>query len=255
MLPLPPPYVGITGIMQPDDTSGALEYFERPETYKLMVGVLASKTTLLGNPPSNPNRYPPKDVIRHLFLDDDRLLNLIHYNTSDLDTLSGQLEEMRWHAGPNCHGFQLNIPWPDPAAIKTHLKMRPGSTIVLQVGPRAFERIDHSPFLLTRRLQEYIGLAQYVLLDASGGTGRLLSPESLLQYLATAYHHGLNNHFRFVIAGGLSGANLYHARPLIAQYPNLSIDAEGGLRNKNDRLFPPAVMQYLEACWREGLLS
>ncbi|MDI6734376.1 MAG: hypothetical protein QMD50_02710 [Patescibacteria group bacterium] len=50
----------------------------------------------------------------------------------------------------------------------------------------------------------------------------------------------------FTVAGGLQAKNLDLLKPLIKEFPELSIDAEGKLRDEKDKLDFIAVKKYLE---------
>jgi len=120
--------------------------------------------------------------------------------------------------------------WPDPGAIKAFKPKNPRVKIILQVGSTALNQVERQPFYLIRRLKEYKGIIDFVLLDDSGGAGRVLNPRFLLPFVLSILQSLLD--MRIVIAGGLSKSNLHLITPIVSHCPDLSIDAEGNVRDK-----------------------
>ena len=234
------PYIGITGFMSGDEVRAMLNLMPKNCSRKLMVGVLTDWRTLNGLTPNKwPNRYPAIKEIPGIFTDHPVVLNIAHYHTRELTTLHWQLENLVRSCGPNLHGLQLNIAWPHPMLLKLLRAKHPGVDIILQIGDAAFEIIKHSPERLAAKItEEYDGLIDRVLLDPSGGTGKEFDPAEIAEYLSalkkTRLDFGLN--FGLGVAGGLSSKNLRHVELLLSKFPDLSIDAEGRLRNPDDHL-------------------
>ena len=223
------PYIGITGFMSADEVKQVIEGVDFKTSGKLlMVGVLASLKTLGGQQNKWPNRYPVFDQIKDIFQDNENCLNLIHYNTKDVSLLLSQMVEVTAKAGPNFHGFQLNIAWPDLLVLEGYRHLNPGKVIVLQIGSGAFNQVSNSPTQLAQKVRHYIGLVDYVLLDPSGGLGQPFSPESIRDYLYELKK--FEGQIGIGVAGGLSPSTLHLLQPLLEEYPNISIDAEGKLR-------------------------
>ncbi len=242
------PYIGITGFMSSQEVKTIIENTALSLSGRLlMVGVLASSKTIEGIPNKWPGRYPANNAIHDIFLDDDRCLNLIHYNTKEPDSLASQLTTMTALAGKKLNGFQLNIAWPDPSILDAYKKSHPEKVFVLQIGSRAFEMVNNSPEALARKVNsEYAGIADYVLLDPSGGLGIPFDSAIANDYLS-ALSEG-SHEFGLGVAGGLSSSTLNLIEPLIEDYPSLSIDAEGRLRSPQpeDALQIEAAIQYVQ---------
>lgn len=229
------PYIGITGFMKEAEVRAMLDLMPRGSQRKLMVGVLVNWKTLNCLPCDRSYRYPEIKEIPGIFIDHPAALNLVHYSTRGLITLHWQLEEITRSCGPNLHGIQLNIAWPDPMILKTHKELHPDKVIVLQVGELAFTMIGHSPERLAAKVAaEYKGLIDYVLLDPSGGYGRDFDPAEIAEYLDALKKARLG--IGLGVAGGLSATTLHNIKPLIAEFSSLSIDAEGRLRDSDDHL-------------------
>lgn len=220
------PYIGVTGFRTRHEVETVLDTVPPEAKRRLMVGVLASSKTLQGGQGKYPGRTPRVEEIADIFNDDPRALNLIHYNTLDRQGLPEQLARLLELGGPNLHGFQLNIAWPDPAQLEGLRNY----TVVQQVGHRAFEEVGNDPRQLAEKLDAYRGLITHVLVDPSGGTGQ----EFHLPRMHSCLLDILERHrdwLKVGIAGGLSAFELYERiAPLTWLYPELSIDAEGRLR-------------------------
>lgn len=232
-------YIGITGFMKEVEVMAMLDLMPRGSQRKLMVGVLMSWKTLNRLPNKWPNRYPDVNDVSRIFTDHPLALNLVHYNTKELATLHWQLEEITKSCGPNLHGLQLNIAWPDQTVLKMYKESHPDKILVLQIGSRAFELIGHSPERLAAKvLKGYKGLIDYVLLDPSGGYGIDFDPVEIAEYIdaLTNFQQKARLKIGLGIAGGLSATTLRNISPLIAEFSGLSIDAEGRLRDSDDHL-------------------
>src|SRR3989344_5476237 len=114
------PYVGVTGFMNGFEAYDVLGVVPPDSETLIMIGVLASPKTLRGTSHNRPNRYPKPEHIRNIFPSHQAALNLIHYHTKELDTLAAQLLAMTQWGGLRMHGFQFNIAWPIPAALRLY---------------------------------------------------------------------------------------------------------------------------------------
>ena len=228
------PYIGITGFMSSDDALHMLDVVPTHSNRLIMVGVLASLKTMRGIQNKWPNRYPAMDKIARIFPKHPGALNLIHYNTKEKETLGEQLVAMTEFGGANMHGFQLNIAWPALDVLAEYKKAYPAKQIVLQVGGHAFEMVNNSPEQLAEQVAEYDEVAEYVLLDPSGGYGKPFNSERAREYLLALREKNLR--IGLGVAGGLSPTTLNLVEPLVREFPDLSIDAESRLRTPEDRL-------------------
>ena len=223
-----------------------------------MVGVLVSSKTLSGRRNRWPGRYPLIEEVGNIFVASPRALNFIHYNTDEPDTLADQLDELVARGGPCLHGFQINLPWPDPEQLRLfqdRCKNRTRSyQLVVQIGEDAISQMDRDIGAIADRIHdEYADLAKYVLYDPSGGYGKQLDYPIAMQYIRIIARRPMD--VQLVVAGGLSASNLsivrYLAEDLSAEVPGfeLSIDAESQLRSgdSGDSLDLEKVEAYLSA--------
>lgn len=242
------PYIGATGITDAKQTKMLLSNVPHGSSHHLMVGVLASSKTIAGMANRWPMRYPKVERIGNVFKKDSRSLNLIHYSTDEQQTLFNQLLHLKEIGGPNLHGFQLNFAWPNISALEEYRKDNPGSYIVLQIGGRAMAKAG-SPKSVAAMLGPYNPFIDSILIDASGGYGKTLDPIEARNYLheiaSTGYSFGLG------LAGGLGLHSLSIVEPFLREFPDLSIDAEGKLRNeRTDKLDLYLAAMYVKNAFR-----
>lgn len=242
------PYVGIAGFTSPTEVDAVLAAVREAvpnRQRKLMVGVLASSGTLNGRPsPRFPKRYPRHGGIAQIFAAGGDVCNAIHYADPKPDGLSTRLAHLRNVGGERLHAVQLNIPWPDPDALRA----LEGIEIVLQLGAYAMTALEDLPEKIAQQVQRYGNRIHHVLIDASGGLARELKPGKALS-IALAIRErcpGLG----IGIAGALSAKTIHAIKPISAQVPDLSTDAEGLLRDERDDLNVEAASAYAVATFR-----
>ncbi len=241
------PYVGVTGFVSRAEVNEALAMVPRGSTRRLMVGVLMSSKTLAGQTNKWPGRYPKKEAVADIFVDDPRALNLIHYNTDDPLALCKQLREITELASPYLDGFQLNIAWPSVSQIENYAMIYPDKFLLLQIGGKAMavvESMEHFEYLVG----SYLPWLDAILIDPSGGKGKPLDTTKGAEYLRSIPEYwGIG----IGIAGGLGPSALDLIDPLIPEFPDLSIDAEGRLRTPKpeDALDLKAMRNYLATAY------
>lgn len=235
-------YIGITGFMTSEElerVSGNFLYTEGDPF--LMAGILVSRKTFREQGNKWPNRYPK-------FLEIDKITRevienvgqYIHYHTEAKEW--DLLVELMALVGsyPSVYGIQLNLAWPNLSSLRKFKELSRGNCeLILQVGREAMFMLDDSPDKVAGILSNYArhdNVVNYVLLDASGGYGIEMNLVRTENYLQAIYDKGLHEKFGVVIAGGLSHKNLERILPLFERFPNLSIDAEGKLRGRDDHL-------------------
>lgn len=241
------PYIGITGFMTQDEVLSVLDAMPASSDRLVMVGVLASqKTIFLGLQNKWPNRYPGPNDIAAIFPNHPLVLNFVHYNTKEPETLLEQMLRVTELGGPNFQGFQLNVKWPSPQVLEEYRRQHPGMRIVLQVGGGAFKAVNDSPQILAAKVaDEYDGLADYLLLDPSGGFGKPFDTARAREFLNALRERGVERFLGLGVAGGLSPTTLNLVEPLVDDFQALSIDAEGRLRDESDTLNQDVAKEYV----------
>lgn len=242
-------YIGVTGFTSRLQVLEALSVMNHNSRHKLMVGVLASWKSLRNIPlkPKWQKQTPHFVNFGRIFLKDYRVLNLIHYSADEdqVEDLFEDLVTAHNLAGPFVHGFQLNIPWPDPNAISRYLtRYHLESTFVLQLGVKALDQVGNSPTAIAKRLQAYTGLVDAILLDPSGGQGLPFDSVKALQFLEAIDAAKLD--LDLGVAGGLGPETLHLVEPLLLDFPELNIDAQGRLRTAEFDLDLEATKLYLQ---------
>lgn len=275
-----PPYTAVTGFMSRADVMAVagdaytISGFGTPIRggRKLAIGVLVGWKTLNGGAPRQPGRYPPIGSVRAIidaaaedvvwsptttFRLKERCLRMIHYNTREPNLLA-QLDRLCEIAGPNLDGFQLNMAWPDPKDMRFWRDDHPDGRIVLQVNAKMFAPFRKAPAKLAAKIREDYGDAiTDILFDMSGGTGKGADLE-LAERVIEALYAACGEYACVGLAGGLEwaappvnpkeerGTSVIDLAPLFARWPDLSIDAEGRLRDpKTDALDAEKAREYV----------
>jgi hypothetical protein len=226
------PYVGITGFMEQKEIVHLLERVHDSQWNgrRLMVGVLVSQKTKGGKQNKWVGSYPHIEKVPELFIEDNRCLNLIHYNTDQPERLTEELEELLELAGENCHGFQVNACWPSAEQLSGLRTRHPGLRIVLQVGKQALEQCHYSEGAVLDKVASYADAKAItgILYDPSGGLGVFSNLDTalpILQEISAADHCiGIG------LAGGLRAERLRSLSGVASRIPQLSLDAQGQLR-------------------------
>ncbi len=268
---IPPPYIGVTGFMTHEEVltvisgiPGHLVHLrtraEEPEmTFrKIMIGVLMTQATLEGLPNGKSRRYPKKEAVAQIFLDDPRVMNIIHYHTHDVRTLSLQLRNML-SLSSAIDGFQLNMRWPSLEDLRTVRNEFPLLHIILRIDAKAMSGLWWNVETLFAKIAGYAGVANHVLFDMSGGKGALLSLDPWFIALLKTIARKLEGEGILVgIAGGLDDVSVRSLNPLVYEMRDkssgwnyarlLSTDAEGRLRSENDTLDTKKAIRYIMEC-------
>lgn len=149
-----------------------------------------------------------------------------------------QFDMLPWHTDPTMVGFL------------EQLKTKHDATIFLQCHGDAMESLG--PQKAIRRLGQFASTIDYVLFDASHGTGKRLDTDWLKTFLDEAYDSSALEGVGFAVAGGLNGAVVREELIKVVQdFPDISWDAEGQLhpqtKNRTRPLDMDLVQDYLQA--------
>ena len=245
MLKMPPlkrgtPYTGITDFTTIEQVEKMLKVFNahRPKGSKrlLHIGVMTNRKITCGLPTRFDGIFPVKEKIASIMSCSDTY-NCLHYADSDHDPdlCRNLCEAIRY--GGSMNALQLDLCWPEPVDIANaiHISRAEHIEVILQIGRKAFEEI-HDPNELVERLYPYHTFVGRVLLDMSMGEGLGMDAEKLLPFaraITQAYPE-----LKIVFAGGLGPNTMHLVEPLLKEYPNLSIDAQGKLRPSGSYLDP-----------------
>lgn len=226
------PYVGITGFTKRGELTPLLDEIRFYPKRQLMVGVISGERELRDEERFT-TRRPKVSEIAEIFLNDKRVLNLVHYNQQS-SKLRDNLSKMTRWGGENLHGFQLNMKWPRLEDVEAHRASHPQHRIVLQIGYGAAQELDLDPVKIADRVKGYLNCVTDVLIDPSGGRGVDFTSPEVSTYALNLLYELINRYplLQVGIAGGLYGGNLKHnVSELLKIYNRLSVDAEGKLRD------------------------
>lgn len=248
------PYIGVTGFTDSDQVRLMLDTFQKNKRLgsqrKFHIGVMMSFNTLHGLPSRFTDSFAKSTAIRDIFPAGSRneIMNCIHYADYRHDpNLRYPLSNAIGFGGPHLNAVQLDMIWPDPNEIAEALAHSDRKLdIILQVGRHAFDRVGSDIPRLLNELARYSDVVTHVLLDKSMGKGISLDTDELLPFIR-AIRDNLPD-YQIVVAGGLGPQTLHLLQPIIEEFPDVSIDAEGRLRasgNNVDPLDLPITGEYL----------
>jgi hypothetical protein len=232
------PYIGITGFTKFWQVSEMLLAFvahsKSGMQRKLHVGVMTSHKTLDGTPSILRHVFPPKDMIAQIFhprttRSNGWLYQCLHYADYRHRTdIVAYLATAIACAGDGLDAIQLDMIWPDPAEI-AEARSVSGKPIevILQLGRTALEEVENSPAAVVERLRRYDGVIDRVLLDKSVGRGIGMDAQFLLPFLRAVRESFPK--FGLVAAGGLGPGTMHLAKPIVEEFPDISLDAQGRL--------------------------
>jgi hypothetical protein len=230
-----PPYIGITDVTTRQEADAMVTVFNEhtspTQTRLLHIGVMMSYKTLRGLPTSWTGVFPQNSDIASIFTVQGTM-NCLHYADYAATDVETSLKEAIVWGGPGMTALQLDMVWPDPYAVEKALNTADRHTdLVLQVGKNALLAVADNPSAMVKKLREYFHF-DYVLLDKSMGKGIGMDAVGLLPF-ARAIRDAFP-HAGIVAAGGLGPSTMHLIDPLVAEFPDISIDAQGRLRQSGD---------------------
>lgn len=231
-----PLYIGVTDFTNANQAGMMLDLVPSEHRYSLMVGTMMSYKVLNGinsKWATAPSWCKPGDLSRP-FVAHPKAFNTLHWADYDGVTGLGDLNTAVMLSGPNLHALQLDMIWPSHRLVK-YFAERHDIPVVLQVG-RAAVALAQDLDGIARYLESYGDSISYALLDMSGGEGKPLDPEatlSRLRFLAPRFPQ-----LRFAVAGGLGPDTLDLLVPIMTEFPDISIDAQGKLRLSGNAMHP-----------------
>lgn len=233
------PYIGITDFATVEQTRKMLDIFAAsrvPDSRRvLMVGVMTSYKILNNLPTKWAAAWLSKYAFGDVFVRHPLALNTLHYADYDGIDVQYSLTQATACGYPRIDALQLDMIWPPPSAVVGYHWQHPEIKIILQVGGKALERVS-GPREVVAKLRDYDGAIDYVLFDKSMGRGLGMDAEGLRPYLRAVRESGLD--IGLAGAGGLGPSTLHLVEPLVAEFPDLSIDAQGKLRPSGNAMDP-----------------
>ncbi len=232
------PYIGITDFTHYSQVEEMLQMFNSHQMQgrrRLHVGVMMSYKTLYGIDTSWAKSFPKNEAIASIFAS-SHAMNCLHYADYDAENallLEENLTRAVSFGGPGMNALQLDMLWPNPGAILGAVaSVRQPIEVIVQVGKQAFIQADDNPAEIVKSLQPYVGIAHHVLVDKSMGKGQGMNAEALLPVVRAI--RGAYPQFDITVAGGLGPSSIDLVRPVVREFPRVSIDAQGKLRRSGD---------------------
>jgi hypothetical protein len=261
-------YVGVSGIVSPE-IQGAVERMHlksglAAKGRELVLGVKAvHKTQYLDiENKYGPDWYPIgasafNEAIRHDY--PSPVAKPVAQAYLDVDYVGDAgyrtefLHRIHERGQPWLKGIQFDmLPWhADDGALAflEEVKESTGLEVFLQAHSAAMTELGPSGVI--GRLGRYASVTDYVLFDASHGTGKRLDTTALEPFVAEAYAQLDPVKTGVAIAGGLNEEVVRDALPaLIEKYPDLSWDAEGQLHPVTESGARPLDLAVTEAYLR-----
>jgi len=243
------PYIGVSCVREKDEinTKEICDLMDVSLERKVMIGTASSLKTIGGLPVNKSERSAFMSELPTLFTDHPLAFNIIHHNAKgrELETLGEQLKLLSEFAGPNLHGFQLNIFDQDINIIRDVREFNPKLKFILNVGQNTLISCNNDPEIMSAYFNIlYKDMIDYALLDLSGVLGKLIEPERLKPFIE---HLSKDCPWlSLCIAGRLGPDNLNLIAPLLRDFPNIPIDAETALRDpETDKLSADRVRRYM----------
>lgn len=234
-------YIGICDFPGCEQTLATAKFFQKlceghRLNRRLMVGVMMSFKTLTGEPSKWAAAWPKNEEVRDIFVRHPFVFNTLHYADYDSNTTLWHLLEAAKFGGPRLQAIQLDMIWPPDVIIKGLKRKFPDLKVVLQINTLALEAVENKPDLLIEWLRKYNGILDYVLLDKSHGKGLGMDAQGLLPFVRAISDHLPN--LQIGVAGGLGPSTMDLVLPIVHEFPNVSIDAQGKLRPSGSALDP-----------------
>ena len=237
-------YIGITGFMDIGEIIKCKVHSMGQEPM-IMYGILTSSKTIA---------YPSKEGTRRPSLDNLSLLleeipiqslPTIHhctYNRKFSQELDIILSQDRIYDRGLVKAVQINQRLPEVIEMEKMKKKYPGLKMILQLEPEDIE----VPEATGRRVNDYDGLVEYVIIDPSRGIGKELNMYDTLNVLNKIKINAMP-----VIAGGLSAANVGGViKSFRKEYGDgFCIDVEGKIRDADDKLNIKKMTSYMKEAY------
>ena len=262
----PKPYIGVSGVVNPNQQYYLLDQFawqglEDERLLALGVKVVHKTQYLDVENKYGPGWYPVGedsfasalepgggDFLRvaQLYLDVD--------NVGNANYRDEFMRRVRQRGAAWLTAVQFDmLPWHEDGKYLEFIEQIKGETglkVLLQAHGEAMAELG--PRGVVQKLGQYASSIDYVLFDASHGKGLRLDAGALRPFLEAAYSSEVLSGTGFSVAGGLNAEIVRQDLPqLLVDFPDLSWDAEGQLHPTNINGKRPidmqAAKQYLEA--------
>lgn len=258
----PQPYAGITGFTTDAHVSHGLRYFAEagfaPDADHIGMVGFAVDHGIIRSGKAHPHapRYfrNAADIAPLAERTRQHALNVVHYTPPERQFAAADAREVvaELYQANLCRTLQINGDTPDANEVEALLREFPDLGVVFSIHP---ELIRAGNGHIVESLRRYRGNVRYALIDPSLGESKDIQVETAADIAKALEDADLGITIGF--AGGFSGEN---AAGRIAQlrkalgHSRFSVDAEGKLHTKDDRLDPAKMQSYLQAV-KQGFSS
>jgi hypothetical protein len=240
------PYIGICDFTSRGDIQVVAELLlERRKpgsNRRLMAGVMMSHATLHGLPSEWTGIFPTTTQVPKIFRswrEEGIVMQTIHYANYE-DPCLGLVQDLclLWpDPGISAlQAIQLDMVWPKVPQLRAYARLCPKRELILQVSERAIREAGNDPQAVVSMLAQYGNLLHFALFDCSIGRGISLNAEFLLPYLRAV--RDTLPHIGLAVAGGLGPDTVELLKPIVEEFPHISIDAQAGLRKSRSAKDP-----------------
>ncbi len=238
------PYIGIASVTSRFEAEELLKCLPTDIPVQLCIGVGVTTKTLKGKPTNHPNRLLPFDMIKSVFLPDDRVLNLVHFSTDEPQYLFRDVKRIYDKVGDLIGGIQVNLDIPDTEQLMN----------IWMLAGKDFRRIWQVRLRILKQYRAFKLLTPYssnisdILLDVSLGRGVILDQSTIEEYIAFSKQvRKKHRELGIGVAGSLSAENVHELKPLFDQVGHVNIDAESKLRDEEDKLDIAKAQAFIQA--------
>lgn len=204
------PYIEITGVTKAKEAQAIADSFQHnilPNfSHRGAVGYLASYKSLESDNVLSPAYLSLKDMAGLLKITAGSGANIIHYRTHDRLTLGDQITNLFEYPGiyDYCKTIQFNMHWPDPNQIEQAKKDIPELEVVVALTPTILKKMGRID--MVNRLVNYKGIADYLLIDPSGGRGQVFDSREIPPIYRAIKHYFPET--PVILAGGFDDQNV-----------------------------------------------
>ena len=234
-------YIGITDFMTRAQVRRIIELYYKNDllfnNLRAHIGVMMSRKTLGLMKNKWTDAFPKREEVSGIFMRHLLAFNVLHYADYDGVDVFCNLLEAADYGGPNMDAMQLDMIWPSPVVLRMFRDEHPEIQLILQIGANALAAMQDDPTCVAERLAHYDGDVDYVLLDKSMGKGLGMDARALLPFVRRISQ--TQPHIGIAVAGGLGPNTLNLVEPIVREFPDISIDAQGRLRPNGDALNEP----------------
>jgi hypothetical protein len=240
-------YIGVTGFMsacEVAEVENSLSFSSDLDRGIVFApAILVSAGTLRGNTNRHSHKFPPivdlfsiLSATRHV----EKTRSYIHYCADRTDNLVLDLLALAGIAAKTqLRGFQLNLgELPSGDDLQQFMRLTDARyEIILQLNRCYFYSSGRTRLGASETaalVKSYNRHVHRVLIDLSGGTGQDLDPAQTITLIRTLRDVGCTQHIG--IAGGLCADMLDYILPILEEFPDTSIDAEGRVQSKASRI-------------------